>query len=396
MDIRDIARLSGYSLGTVSRVLNGHPNVSDKARMRVLKVVEEVGYEPNSNARFLKMQGRTAIAVFVKGARNLLFADILERIQALLSEADEQADVVYLDEDENEVLYAIHYQQVRHPKGMLFLGGDPAFFKTSFSRVSVPGVLVTNTAAGLAFKNLSSVSTNDVEAAREVVEYLFSRGHRRIGIVGGNRALSQVSGRRLHGAEEALRAHGIKLDYERDYEPCHFSMEEGYDAMVRLIMRSPDLTAVFALGDAIALGAMRAVFDMGLSIPGDLSLVGFDGVNSSQFSIPRLTTIRQDTRLIATRSVETLLASFAGETKPVREMVPFQLLKRESVRALSPEDRVGSAPAADGGDDSGDDASNAVAATVGVSAGRAPETAKAGRTRARASRVQVNERRGVI
>ena len=392
MDIRDIARLSGYSLGTVSRVLNGHPNVSDKARMRVLKVVEEVGYEPNSNARFLKMQGRTAIAVFVKGARNLLFADILERIQALLSEADEQADVVYLDEDENEVLYAIHYQQVRHPKGMLFLGGDPAFFKTSFSRVSVPGVLVTNTAAGLAFKNLSSVSTNDVEAAREVVEYLFSRGHRRIGIVGGNRALSQVSGRRLHGAEEALRAHGIELDYERDYEPCHFSMEEGYDAMVRLVMRSPDLTAVFALGDAIALGAMRAVFDMGLSIPGDLSLVGFDGVNSSQFSIPRLTTIRQDTRLIATRSVETLLASFAGEAKPVREMVPFQLLKRESVRALSPEDRAGSAPAADGGDD----VSNAVAATVDVSAGRAPETAKAGRTRARASRIQVSERRGVI
>lgn len=392
MDIRDIARLSGYSLGTVSRVLNGHPNVSDKARMRVLKVVEEVGYEPNSNARFLKMQGRTAIAVFVKGARNLLFADILERIQALLSEADEQADVIYLDEDENEVLSAIHYQQVRHPKGMLFLGGDPAFFKTSFSRVSVPGVLVTNTAAGLAFKNLSSVSTNDVEAAREVVEYLFSRGHRRIGIVGGNRALSQVSGRRLHGAEEALRAHGIELDYERDYEPCHFSMEEGYDAMVRLVMRSPDLTAVFALGDAIALGAMRAVFDMGLSIPEDLSLVGFDGVNSSQFSIPRLTTIRQDTRLIATRSVEALLACLGGETKPVREMVPFQLLKRESVRALSPEDRVGSAPAADGGDD----ASNAVAATVGVSAGRAPETAKAGRTRARASRVQVSERRGVI
>lgn len=392
MDIRDIARLSGYSLGTVSRVLNGHPNVSDKARMRVLKVVEEVGYEPNSNARFLKMQGRTAIAVFVKGARNLLFADILERIQALLSEADEQADVIYLDEDENEVLSAIHYQQVRHPKGMLFLGGDPAFFKTSYGRVSVPGVLVTNTAAGLAFKNLSSVSTNDVEAAREVVEYLFSCGHRRIGIVGGNRALSQVSGRRLHGAEEALRAHGIELDYERDYEPCHFSMEEGYDAMVRLVMRSPDLTAVFALGDAIALGAMRAVFDMGLSIPGDLSLVGFDGVNSSQFSIPRLTTIRQDTRLIATRSVETLLACLGGEAKPVREMVPFQLLKRESVRALSPEDRVGSAPAADGGDD----ASNAVAATVGVSAGRVPETAKAGRTRARASRVQVNERRGVI
>ncbi len=392
MDIRDIARLSGYSLGTVSRVLNGHPNVSDKARMRVLKVVEEVGYEPNSNARFLKMQGRTAIAVFVKGARNLLFADILERIQALLSEADEQADVIYLDEDENEVLSAIHYQQVRHPKGMLFLGGDPAFFKTSFSRVSVPGVLVTNTAAGLAFKNLSSVSTNDVEAAREVVEYLFSRGHRRIGIVGGNRALSQVSGRRLHGAEEALRAHGIELDYERDYEPCHFSMEEGYDAMVRLVMRSPDLTAVFALGDAI--GAWRDAGGLRYGAVHPRRFVA-RGVRRGELIAvldPRLTTIRQDTRLIATRSVETLLACLGGETKPVREMVPFQLLKRESVRALSPEDRAGSAPAAD----SGDDASNAVAATVDVSAGRAPETAKAGRTRARASRIQVSERRGVV
>lgn len=339
MDIRDIARLSGYSLGTVSRVLNGHPNVSDKARERVLKVVEEVGYEPNSNARFLKMQGRTVVAVIVKGARNLLFADVLERIQALLREADEQADVVYLDEDENEVQFAIHYQQLRHPKGMLFLGGDPAYFKASFGRVSVPGVLVTNTAAGLGFKNLSSVSTNDVEAAREIVEYLYVCGHRRIGIVGGNRALSQVSGRRLRGAEEALRAHGIELDYDRDYEPCHFTMEEGYDAMVRLVMRAPDLTAVFALGDAIALGSMRAVFDMGLSIPGDLSLVGFDGVNSSQFSIPRLTTIRQDTRQLAQRSVEILLAAMnseSAETQPIREMVPFQLLKRESVRRLAP------------------------------------------------------------
>lgn len=337
MDIRDIARLSGYSLGTVSRVLNGHPNVSTKARERVLKVVEEVGYEPNTNARFLKFQGRAAVAVFVKGARNLLFADILERIQALLGEADEQTDVIYLDEDENEVQYAVHYQQLRHPKGMLFLGGDPAYFKASFSRVNVPGVLVTNTAAGLGFKNLSSVSTNDVAAAREIMEYLVACGHRRIGIVGGNRALSQVSGRRLHGAEEALRAHGIEFDFDRDYEPCHFSMEEGYDAMVRLIMRSSDLTAVFALGDAIALGAMRAVFDMGLRVPDDLSLVGFDGVSSSQFAIPRLTTIRQDTRLLATRSVETLLAAMGGEDKPIREMVPFQLLKRESVRMLGAE-----------------------------------------------------------
>lgn len=334
MDIRDIARLSGYSLGTVSRVLNGHPNVSERARERVLAVVEEVGYEPNSNARYLKMQSHLSIAVFVKGSRNMLFADILERVQALLREADEQPDVVYLGEDDNEVQYALRYDRLRHPKGMVFLGGDPAYFKAAFGRVSVPAVLVTNTAAGLGFKNLSSVSTNDIEAARELVEYLYACGHRRIGIIGGERSLSQVGGRRLHGAEEALHAHGIEFDYERDFEPCHFSMEEGYDAAVRLIMRSPDLSAIFALGDAIAIGAMRAVFDMGLRIPDDISVAGFDGLSSSQFCVPRLTTIRQDTRQLATRSVETLLAALRGEEQPVRAMVPFQLLKRESVRML--------------------------------------------------------------
>lgn len=192
MDIRDIARLSGYSLGTVSRVLNGHPNVSERARERVLSVVEEVGYEPNSNARYLKMQSHLSIAVFVKGSRNMLFADILERVQALLREAEEQPDVVYLGEDDNEVEAALRYERLRHPKGIVFLGGDPAYFKAAFSHISVPAVLVTNTAAGLGFKNLSSVSTNDVAAARELMEYLYGAGHRRIGIIGGERSLSQV------------------------------------------------------------------------------------------------------------------------------------------------------------------------------------------------------------
>ena len=331
MDIRDIARLSGYSLGTVSRVLNGHPNVSERARERVLAVVEEVGYEPNSNARYLKMQSHLSVAIFVKGSRNMLFADILERVQALLREAGEQPDVVYLGEDDNEVVHAVRYERLRHPKGIVFLGGDPAYFKAGFQRIEVPAVLVTNIAAGLGFKNLSSVSTNDVAAARDVIEHLYARGHRRIGIIGGERSLSQVGGRRLHGAEEALRTHGIEFDYERDFEPCHFAMEDGYDAAVRLIMRSRDLTAIFALGDAIAIGAMRAVFDMGLRIPDDISIAGYDGLSAGQFCVPRLTTIRQDTRQLASRSVEALLAALGGEEQPVREMVPYQLLNRESV-----------------------------------------------------------------
>lgn len=335
MDIRDVATLSGYSVGTVSRVLNGRPNVSDRARERILAVMEECGYEPNSNARFLKMRESSSVAAFVKGAGNRLFGDILEVMQAELAEAGEEVVATYLDEDANEVQEALRYQQIRHPKAMIFLGGEPEYFRASFSRIGVPCVLVTNTADDLAFSNLSSVSIDDVAAAREAIEHLWSFGHRRIGVLGGNRSAGQVSGKRLRGVEEALAAHGVAFDFERDHEPCHFSEEEGYDAVVNLCRRSPDLTAIFALGDVIAFGALRAIYDMGLTVPDDLSLVGFDGTALSQFAVPRLTSVRQTPRHLAERAVKILLRSLAGGSGAVHEVVPYQLLKRESVRQIA-------------------------------------------------------------
>ncbi len=334
MNIRDIASISGYSVGTVSRVLNGHPSVSDRARARILEVVEEYGYEPNYNARFLKAQSMESVAVFVKGAGNRLFGEILELIQTQLIEAGEEAVVTYLDEDADEVAAAVRYQRIRHPKGILFLGGEPAYFKAQFAEIDVPSVLITNDATGLAFPNLSSVTTDDESAAYQMCEYLLSCGHRRIGIVGGNRSEGQVSGKRLRGATRALQEHGVSFDFDRDFEPCHFTEAEGYDAIANLVMRSRDLTAVFALGDVIAFGAVRAVYDMGLRIPDQLSLAGFDGVSLSQFAVPRITTIRQDVRTIARRGVEILLAAMAGEGGVVHEFVPYQLLKRESVCKL--------------------------------------------------------------
>lgn len=335
MDIRGIARISGYSLGTVSRVLNDHPNVSDKARERVLEVVKEYGYEPNGNARHLKMQQKTSVTVFVKGTSNLLFADILEHVQSYLAAKNEGANVVYLDENENEVLRALRYRQSRNPKGMLFLGGQTAYFKQDFSAIDVPCVMVTSSAEDLDFPNLSSVSTNDFDAATEMIDALYGSGHRRIGIIGGNLDSGQVGYQRVKGATEALRSHGIEFDFNRDYEPCRYSMNDGYEALVRLMMRSPDLTAVFALSDVIALGIIRAVADLGRSVPDDLSVAGFDGIVLSQFSVPRLMTIRQDTTRLAETSVRILLDAIAGAScEPIHEYVPHYLFRRESVREL--------------------------------------------------------------
>ncbi len=335
MDIRDIARISGYSLGTVSRVINGHPNVSDRARERVLEVVAEQGYEPNPNAKNLKLTTRTSIAVVVKGAHNLLFGEILEHIQSALSAAEESTQIIYIDEDANEVQEALRMNRSARFKGIIFLGGVPAHFIEGFSHINVPSVLLTNSAEKLGFNSLSSFTTDDHAAAADVIEELYAAGHRSIGIIGGNREPEQIGTLRLEGAMEALEAHGVEFDVNRDYEPSRFSMKDGYDAMVHLMWRKPDMTAVFALGDAIAIGAARAALDMGKTVPGSISIAGFDGLDTGQFFAPRLTTIHQSVQLLAKHGVSALLAMIERPgLPPVHQTVPYQLYRRESVRAI--------------------------------------------------------------
>ncbi len=334
MDIRDIAERSGYGVGTVSRVINGQPNVSDRARKRILAVMDECGYEPNSNARYLKMRSQTPVAVFVMGVGNRMFDDILGPLQAALAREDEEIVVTYLNGEVDEVRAAIDYQHARHPKGMVFLGGELESFRASFHEIEAPSVLVTANAEQLGFANLSSVTIDNVAAARSAVAHLLERGHRRVGIVGGNRTSGQIGELRLRGAEQALREHGIELDYERDYEPCDFIERGGHEATLRLLERSEDLTAIFALGDVVAFGALRAIADRGLSVPGDVSLVGFDDTAFSQYAIPRITTVRQDAARLAERAARLLLGAMRDGSPASHELVDFELVERESVRSL--------------------------------------------------------------
>ena len=334
MTIKDIAKLSGYGVATVSRVLNDHPDVSDEAKRRVLAVVEEQGFQPNNNAKHLKQQAGTSIAIIVKGTQNMLFADLVERLQSLLREAGQDAAVYYLDEDANEVAYACLLCRERKPIGIIFLGGDLELFKAGFAPIAIPCVLLTNTARELSFDNLSSFTTDDGEAARQVVDLLAAQGHRQIGLLGGNWSCSQISYSRLMGCREACLRLGIPFDVDRQCEPCRYSMPEAYAATRRLLERCPGLTAIFAISDVMALGAIRALSDMGKRVPEDISVVGYDGLVAGQYSLPRLTTVRQDTQQLAERGVDALLRGITRNSPPVHELVPFQLVEGESVARI--------------------------------------------------------------
>jgi len=336
MTIKDIARLSGCGVATVSRVLNHHPDVSEETRKKVMAVVEEHGFQPNNNAKHLKQQAGTSIAIVVKGTQNMLFADLVEQVQALLRSSDRDAAVYYLDEESNEVAYAVQLCRERKPLGILFLGGDLELFRESFAQITVPCVLLTNNAQGLGFDNLSSLTTDDEEAAARAVEHLVEYGHRNIGVLGGNWwSDTQISYNRLLGCKRAFERYQISFDGDRQCEPCRFAMSDAYSAAKRLMERCPDLTAIFAMSDVMAMGVIRALRDLGKRVPEDISVVGYDGISIGNYSVPRLTTIRQDTQQMAEQGVNLLLRNIDRQYRPIHNVVPFQLIAGESVARLN-------------------------------------------------------------
>ena len=333
MTIKDLAKETGYSVGTISRVLNGQPNVSERARQTILDYVEKSGFQLNSNAKQLRQTHGDGILAVVTGRQNELFAQMIEHIQRLLSETQYPLTVDYVDETEDAVQYALRYSREKKPRGILFLGGDTQLFAQSFGGIRVPSVLLTSDASELGFRNLSSVTTDDIAAAQCAVEYLFAQGHRRIGIINGDLIYSGLSWLRYEGCRRAFAAHGMTLS-EEQCETARYSFTDGYAAAKRLV-RSQKLTAIFAMSDVMAIGAMRALWDSGLRVPEDISVIGFDGLVLGEYYIPKLTTVRQDAEQLARRGVELLLHALEEKTPAQHEKVSFELAVQDSVMRLS-------------------------------------------------------------
>ncbi len=333
MTIKDLAAKTGYAVGTVSRALNDHPNVSAKARKAILQAAKESGFQLNVNAKQLKQSHTNNILVIVKGTGNEFFAEMLECIQTLLAKTRYQLVVDYLDEELNEVTRAVQLCREIKPLGILFLGGNSRNFSADFSKIDIPCVEVTNDASALNFSNLSSVTTDDREAARRAIDTLAARGHRRIAVIGGDKTSSDISRLRLEGCQQSFWDHGISFDPQRDYRSVRFSCEDGYNA-TRSLLRSGDFTAIFAFSDLMAIGALRALWEAGKRVPEDVSVMGLDGLSLGKYLVPQLSTGRQDFQTIAQRSVEILLDAVEDGMPARHETVPFQVQPRESIRSV--------------------------------------------------------------
>ena len=329
--IKDIAKEAGVAVSTVSRVLNNHPDVSEKTKLKVLDIIEKRKFVPNSNAKHLKQQNTNTIGIFVKGTFNFLFHSILEKIQPLIEDSGYITVVNYLDEDENEVQQARIFCNEKKPQGIMFLGGNLKNFQDHFSKIDIPSILVTNSASQLNFSNLSSVTTNDKKAVEFAIEYLIEKGHTNIGIIGGNADSSNISEVRLKSIIKTLYKHKINFDISSHFEPARYSFESAYKACQRLINKKLGITAIFAMSDVMAVGAMRAMTDSKISIPSDISVIGYDGIELVNYYNPKLTTILQLQDQIAFNAVKIITSQIEKNLDPIHKVLPFKLMEGESV-----------------------------------------------------------------
>ena len=165
-------------------------------------------------------------------------------------------------------------------------------------------------------------------------EWTWENGHTEIGVLGGYIEHSKISYTRYMGCLESFEQHNVAFDKEKQYMETFFNMADSYSAMQVLMQKMPDITAVFAMSDVMAIGAIRAINDSGKKVPEDISVVGFDGLELAEYLYPKLTTIRQNRERIAQRSVEILLDCIDNGAAAVHETVPFSIIVGESTRKL--------------------------------------------------------------
>ncbi|MBQ9646890.1 MAG: LacI family DNA-binding transcriptional regulator [Oscillospiraceae bacterium] len=338
LTIKDIARLSGVSVSTVSRVLNDRPDVSEESRRRVRAVIEDQHYIPNNTARDLVRIRSEAIGLVVRGVQNPFYTDIIHAIERALDTAGYTMVMRQIGFSDDEIEAGAVMQREKRLRGIIFLGGRSDYTPDELARVTVPFVFCsyTNSYGTLDPKRYSSVSICDEGAAFDAVSKLVESGHTRVAALIADADDSSISQLRYQGYCRALREHGIPLRDELVFSTDDsFAIEDAYRAMGAALSRTGDFTALFAIADDMAIGAMRALREHGRSVPEDCSVIAIDGIAVSEYIHPMLTTLCQPKTELGAKSVELLLDVIEGRGGHEQVTLPTVFRAGASVRRLN-------------------------------------------------------------
>ncbi len=331
--VYDVGRLAGVSRSTVSRVLNNKGGVDPQTAAEVWKAIKQLNYQPNISARALVRQKTDAIGVMLAAVFNPFYEQIIVGIEATANAAGLSVAFYNSYDDlaghRSVIAGALDGSRV---DGLIIVGSHLAD-KSTLLEMAHRGLAFSLIERNFTDPSIPCVSSDNKNGARLAVEHLLGLGHRRIGFITGNLHY-QTAIERLEGYKETLIQHGAAVEDELiafgDY-----THKSGYEAMKHLLALPRRPAAVFASNDMMAIGAIRAIGEAGLTVPDDVAIVGYDDINLASMIHPQLTTIRQPLYEMGALAAEGLIGRLrlGNRAEPFKRLLPVSLVVRRSCGA---------------------------------------------------------------
>jgi DNA-binding LacI/PurR family transcriptional regulator len=336
--IKDIAKICGVGVSTVSRAINNHPDINEETKQQIMQAIKEYNYIPNNSARNLKRSESNTIAVLIKGISNPFYNNMLKVFENEIQRKKFSFLLHRVEEHEDEIEVALLLEKEKRLKGIVFLGGYFSHSEAKLRQLKVPFILSTGGVSEKIDKDsYSFVTVDDFQESYKMVDYLCKLGHRRIATVSAPPDDESIGKLRLEGYMKALEDNRIPFDrdlvrYIRDDGMDTFSMKYGYAVTKQLLASGTDFTAIFAISDSMAVGACKAIFETGKRGPEDYSVAGYDGIDFAFYYNPSITTIRQPVEEMAEETIRILFDIIEERLPRERKTFSAELVVGQSTR----------------------------------------------------------------
>lgn len=337
--IKEVAKLCGVGVSTVSRAINNHPDINEETKQMIMDTIKKYNYVPNNSARNLKRSDSKTIAVLIKGISNPFFGSMIQVLEREVKKKKYSFVLQHVEEEEDELEIAIQLEKEKRLKGIVFLGGLYNHKEEKLKQLTVPCVISTvNTQLPDDIEQCAAVSIDDEAESCRMVDYLCRCGHERIAILTAAREDISIGKFRLAGYQRALQAHGIAYDeslvIRMKKELQTYSIENGYQMTKELLDSGKDFTCIYAISDTLAIGACRAIFDAGKRVPEDYSVAGFDGLDIAAYYQPSVTTISQPREEMASETIRILFDLIKKKGVQRKRIFEAKLVEGESTRKI--------------------------------------------------------------
>lgn len=331
--IRDVAKAANVSVASVSYVLNGVDRVSKETKDKVLSAVESLGYKPNITARKLAKREKSLIGIIMPISEsykktiltdNPFYQEFISGVEYCARKNGFNIVIMSVDGD-NDGLNNVDQNSLL---GIIVVGYIENDLCKTINELDIPIILIDQKKEDFNFITLTS---DDEVGGYKATEYLINQGHKKIGFLSGEIDGCYVHKRRFDGYVKALKANNIAFDDTLIFNSA-VSYEGGIESSAQVYEKIHDITAVFCISDIMVLGLMKGLMKRGVSIPDEVSIIGFDDIKPSRYFNPELTTVRQDIFLKGEKAVELLINK--EEIDKELYVLPVELIERESVKTI--------------------------------------------------------------